>query len=596
MRSFFRVRAVAATLIVLSGTIPAVTAAAVTGDESAPQTRPSARDLRACKPRVAELHPTAWSRKDKKAYGDYAYLPGNGTASGGVGSWSAGFGPHSAQSSQGLIVGTSHPTAIHAGRVALENCGTAMDAALAASFMEIALAAGSYVSFGGITSILAYDAKTEEVTAINGNWNTFLNEKDPATIPPMGVPSGRSALVPGFMAAAEEAHERFGSIRWAELFDPAIHVAEAGMQVTPSFEATMQARAPFILRTEEGRKIFLKDDGMPYLVGDTFRQPEVAGMLRNVASSGASYMYEGPWAKEFVRLVNREGGAATREDLARYEPLVTKPSTLTHGDYRVSLPTVTGEDGIGPDYASRLMRKSLTQVRKVNLPKFGSPYQSAQALAHELRIWRETEGFLATGADSTDAEVDPRDNHHSAGLVVADRYGNVVAITHSINTVQWGSNGIFVEGVAIPDAASFQQSRVEAAGRGGRMESDLVPTLILDDGDPVFASSAIGTGLQPLTFVRLADFLEYDTSAGAAARLPAFHYLQTVSAGEYDEALLAEVRLLGEPVSELPYQAAYRGGWVGLSIDPSTGKISGGTTSGFGGMALEDRDPSRPSP
>lgn len=593
MGRLVRVGAAAATLIVLSGTSQGVSADTAAGAESAPLTRSAAQDYPKCeKPPGVELSPTAWSPQDKQAYGNYAYQPGNGTPSGGVGSWLAGFGPHSAETSRGMIVGTSHPTAVHAGRVALEQCGTAMDAALAAAFMEISLAAGSYVSFAGITSITAYDAKTGKVSTINGNWNTFLNEKDPATIPPMGVPSGRTALVPGFMAAAEEAHERFGSVPWAELFDPAIHVAETGMNVTPEFEARVAARAPYTMRTKEGREYFLKDDGTPYLPGDTFRQPELAGTLRNVASRGASYMYEGAWAKEFVRLVNREGGVATRKDLARYEPVVSKPSMLTHGTHRVALPTVPGDGGVVPDHASRLMRKALSEVGEVDLSEHGSPYESAPALAHELRIWRETAGILGSGSGSTDDLQTSRDNKHSAGLVVADRFGNVVAITHSINTVLWGSNGIFVDGIAISDAASFQQSRVEAAGPGGRMESDLVPTLVLDGGEPVFASSAIGTGLLPLTFVRLVDFLEYGTPAGEAARLPSFHYLQTVSVGEYDEALLAKVRLLGEPVNELPYSTAYRGGWVGLSAEPATGRISGGTTSGFGGMALTDRESS----
>jgi gamma-glutamyltranspeptidase len=46
------------------------------------------------------------------------------------------------------------------------------------------------------------------------------NEREPLTIPRMGEHSGRTALVPGFMAGVQSLHDRFGKLTFATLFGP----------------------------------------------------------------------------------------------------------------------------------------------------------------------------------------------------------------------------------------------------------------------------------------------------------------------------------------------------------------------------------------
>ena len=60
-------------------------------------------------------------------------------------------------------------------------------------------------------------------------YNTVKNETDPLSIPPLGTPSGRSVLVPGFMAGVHALHGQFGRLPFASLFEPAIWVAETGV-------------------------------------------------------------------------------------------------------------------------------------------------------------------------------------------------------------------------------------------------------------------------------------------------------------------------------------------------------------------------------
>ena len=76
--------------------------------------------------------------------------------------------------------------------------------------------------------------------------------------------------------------------------------------------------------------------------------------------------------------------------------------------------------------------------------------------------------YISPGWEPELKETVARDLH-SDTLVVFDRHGNVAAFVHSINTVTWGSTGIFVEGISIPDSASFQQEKIARVGRGVRV-------------------------------------------------------------------------------------------------------------------------------
>ena len=145
-----------------------------------------------------------------------------------------------------LLVGTTGPFAQLAGRHALELGGSAVDAALVTSFAQIALAAGSWVSYAGILSLVHYDAATGEVRSLNGGFRRFLEEDDPLSIPTSPEPSGRTALVPGFFAAAWRAHQTYGRLSWADLLAPAIFVAEQGFLLDAGRVMQFEARRPVI--------------------------------------------------------------------------------------------------------------------------------------------------------------------------------------------------------------------------------------------------------------------------------------------------------------------------------------------------------------
>ena len=223
-----------------------------------------------------------------------------------------------AEGPNGVVVAVTGPLAVHAGLETLKAGGSAADAALATALAQVVECGGSYVSHAGIFGMVYFDAETGEVYYLNAGFNTPREETDPLSIPGGGTPSGRTALVPGFMAGVQAAHDRFGKLPRRQVFAPAIELAEQGVKVSPLLGGFLRYRKDVLSRLPETRRIFTKEQGTLYAEGEIFCQPELAKTLRQVADQGAAYMYSGAWADEFVAAVQREGGKLTREDMHAY--------------------------------------------------------------------------------------------------------------------------------------------------------------------------------------------------------------------------------------------------------------------------------------
>jgi len=157
-----------------------------------------------------------------------------------------------------MIAGTSEPLAVHAGLEVLRNGGNAVDAALTTALAQVTLTAGATISYAGIMNAVYFDAKSGKVHTLNASYNTVQNEKDPLSIPGLGEHSGRTALVPGFMAGIQALHDRFGKLPFAKLFGPAIWLAENGVLINPVINGYISSQQKFITRLPESKRIFTK--------------------------------------------------------------------------------------------------------------------------------------------------------------------------------------------------------------------------------------------------------------------------------------------------------------------------------------------------
>ena len=511
----------------------------------------------------------------------------------------------SATSSKAMIAGTSEPLAVHAGLEVLTHGGNAADAAITTALAQVALTAGATISYAGMMTAVYYDASSGKVYTLNAAYNTVQNEKDPLSIPASGEHSGRTALVPGFMAGIQALHDRFGKLPFSSLFGPAIWIADKGVVLNRNVGGWISSQQGFITRLPETKRVFTKPDGELYQAGDVFRQPALAATLRKVADKGSDYMYKGEWAHHFVDLVQREGGKMTLADMGAYRPLWTEPLRVSYGDYQVV--------SLGlPNTGGFITLEGLKLAEAVHLKKLGHYADSAEALYDLIEIVRVTKRAAGQGIPVPSAEFTQRlwgliqsgmpgqpakasGSGHSAGILVVDEQGNVAVVLHSIETNLWGTTGIFVDGVSIPDSAFGQQHEIARVGPGARLTEATNPVLVLKAGKPVLASVAIGSALHDVTLENLINVLDFGMEPqvaveqpntqgpyfGVAANAPARpeYEKEAIGQGEFVQSVLDGVEARGQPIKIISRYAQGRPGfWIGIQIDSDAHKLRGAGT------------------
>lgn len=537
----------------------------------------------------------------------------------------------SAEGTRGAVTVAYNAYAARAGLDMLQQGGNAMDAALTAALTQVATTAGAPVSYFGIMSLVYYDAKTRQVSTLWAGWNTLLGETDPLTIPgaislnndgeALGtVPSGRTALVGGFMKGVEAAHRRFGRRPFAALFAPAIRVAEGGMPVHATLAHQFELRAKDLARLPATRAALLKTDGSPWQVGDTLKQLALAATLREVASKGADYMYNGPWGERLVAAVQADGGRMTMDDLRGYQVIWSEPLRATVHGHEIVAAGAPGTGGVALIEAQQLAVAAGLTTRPhwsadgesfrravqasmgfyadllppaalgAAVPGLDFTPMARVAPAHATQLWAAMEAGKFPVALARQA---PK---HSDDVVVVDAEGNMAAITHSINCVYWGKTALNVGGISIGDPASFQQALVARVGRGKPLPDPTETGIVLKDGEPVLAFASMGSGLHQRTMQGLLNVLAFGMKVDEAIDAPDFFlpsfsvpdagFVIPVAAGRFPPAVLESSGLKHKEVTVDRARLGGEGVWVAISRDPNSGRLRAGSHNRNNSAAL----------
>lgn len=546
--------------------------------------------------------------------------------------------PTEAIASRGMVTGTTGSAAVEAGVEMLRQGGSAADAVTATALAQVCLAAGSWVSYAGIYTMVYFDASTGKLHNLNAGFNTIQAEDDPLGIPGPDLAdlgegglsafqyeaSGRTALTPGFMAGVAATHRRFGKLPLQAIFDPAIRYAQDGFPWTAGHAHQYAFRASVLSRLPQTRSVLTKADGSPYAAGELFKQPRLAQTLRRAAAEGIrQYMYRGDWAKALVTAVRADGGKMSLADLRDYEVIWSEPTHASyhgHDIYSHGLPAAGGvclSEAMNLAELAQLSSKGrysqspealfwLAQITKPAFAFGSTPIADAAGLKAAIRslgidlslssrvskttaaaLWDAIESGRLPGIGAP-----PAVPAHSDSVVAIDQWGNMAAVVHSINTVSWGSTGIFVDGISIPDSASFQQHAVAATGAGRRLPDPTAPGLVLKSGKPVMAFGSIGAGLHIRTVGSLMAVLDFGLTPQQAINEPSIGCFEmggieclTVGSKEFTAEFLQAVRDLGQDVIE---NDSLRGYWIGIQIDPVTHQLHGGAIRelAMGGRAV----------
>jgi gamma-glutamyltranspeptidase / glutathione hydrolase len=223
-----------------------------------------------------------------------------------------------------FAVAAAHPLAVDAGYQILRAGGSAVDAAIAVQLV-LSLVEPQSSGIGGGAFLLYYDSDTihamdgRETAPAGASGELFLDGNgDPL---PFGdaVNSGLSVGVPGTLAMLHRAHSHFGELAWADLFIPAITLAEQGFRISPRLSASLQNDAA-LRRDNIARALYYDANGDAHPAGTLLRNPAFARILQRVAREGISVFYTGDVAAGIVERVgaHERPGPMTLADLEAY--------------------------------------------------------------------------------------------------------------------------------------------------------------------------------------------------------------------------------------------------------------------------------------
>lgn len=233
-------------------------------------------------------------------------------------------------------VAAANPLASDAGYQVLQAGGTAVDAAIAVQ-MVLTLVEPQSSGIGGGAFLLHHNS--EHVQVFDGRETApsqaterlFMLEDKPIAFND-AVVGGRSVGVPGLLRMLEKAHQQHGSLPWAQLFEPAITLAEEGFPISPRLHTLLSADAT-LKRDPQAAAYFFQADGQPWPVGHRLRNPALAAIFKRIAAEGAEAFYQGAIAHAMVDKVQQHPdnpGLLSLQDLHDYQALERDALCFSH--------------------------------------------------------------------------------------------------------------------------------------------------------------------------------------------------------------------------------------------------------------------------
>jgi gamma-glutamyltranspeptidase/glutathione hydrolase len=429
----------------------------------------------------------------------------------------------------------AHPLATDAGYRILKAGGSAVDAAIATQ-MVLTLVEPQSSGIGGGAFLMHFDGKS--VTAFDGRETAPAaateNLFQTADGKPMrfhdAVVGGRSVGVPGVLRMLEMAHAKYGKLPWATLFARAIQLAEQGFAISPRL-ATLLKAEPHLKKDPAAAAYFYAGNGEPWPVGHVLKNPELAGVLREIAAGGADAFYKGRTAREIEEKVNKHAsnpGQLTVADIAAYRAKVRDPICSDYKSWTVCGMPPPSSGGIAiAQMLGILENKSIgahipkggeldadavhlfseagrlvyaDRARYVADPDFVPlPGNSMQPLlnkrylaARAAQITNKSMGHAEPGAPLAWARVSGLDTSSelpsTSHISIVDAEGNAVAMTTTIENA-FGSRQMVRGFLLNNQLTDFSFNPFDASGpianrvQGGkRPRSSMAPTLVFEKG------------------------------------------------------------------------------------------------------------------
>ena len=455
--------------------------------------------------------------------------------------------------------GTAHPLATQAAIEMLKRGGSAVDAAIAANAL-LGFVEPVSSGLGGDCFAFVWDPKTNKLEgmASSGRSPKSLSLETARARAKNGVlPTVGAVTVstPGALDGWWTLHQRYGTLKWAELFEPAIHYCEAGAPNPQIIGWYLKRNMAAFLRPGSGVEetanavATYTPGGVAPNELDVRRNPDLARTYRMIAQGGRDVFYDGPIAQTIDAYFKRIGGWLSAEDLHEHHAEWDEPLVTRYRDIDVY--------AMAANTQGLATLQMLNIIEQFDLRAFG--FQSAKSLhvqieakrlAYEDRArfyadphfakipidWLNSKEYARqrAGLIRFDQILDPvhpgqaPSHGDTTYFTTADRNGMMVSMIQS-NFRGMGS-GLVADGLGFMfqdrgELFSLQDGHPNIYAPGKRPFQTIIPGFASKDGVPWLAFGVMGGDMQPQGQTQIiVNRVDYGLDVQAAGDSPRWHH------------------------------------------------------------------------
>lgn len=507
------------------------------------------------------------------------------------------------QYTNGMVV-CAYPDAAQVGIKILKKGGNAVDAAVAVQFaLAVTYPEAGNIGGGGFMVYRSEKGETNtldfrEKAPASASANMFL---DPAgnVIPNMSLSTHQSFGVPGSVDGMIEASRKYGKLKWADLVQPAIDLAQNGFKITARLAASLNASQYDFKTLNPGKTYFLK--ATPWQEGDVLIQEDLAKTLELIRDKGRAGFYDGITADKIVAEMQNGKGLITKADLQSYHSVWRNALTGNYKGYKVITmpPPSSGgvallqllksvepyplkQWGFNTDSTIQLMVEAERRVYADRSKYLGDPdfYKvPVDSLLKPAYIAARMKNFNWAAATPSGA-IQPGafagyESDQTTHYSIVDRDGNAVSVTTTLND-SFGSK-IFVKGAGFllnnemddfsakpgePNMYGLVGGKANAIQPGKRMLSSMTPAILEKDGKLfMVVGTPGGSTIITSVFQTILNVIEFDQSMQKAVTSKRFHHQWLPDQIDFEKGAIDS--LTGIRLTQKGYKLVQRKGGIG---------------------------------
>lgn len=548
------------------------------------------------------------------------------------------------------VVAGGHPLEVEAGLAMMRAGGNAIDALVAAAFTGFVVepascGVGGYghlaLRLGATGEMISIDHYVRAPAAARPDMFAIDHAKPfkyygfPHTIGMQAERGHLAPAIPGAVAGLCAAQEMFGRLRLAQVLEPAIAAAQAGLPMSWTLLLVIAPLLQDIRALPHTAGMLLRDGQLPKPPGqlgggDRLDCSELAATLRRIAEHGSAGFYDGPVAAAIERECVAHGGILSAADLASYRPRILREQPQRYRDHAY----VTCFDQVGYEALNILGCFDLAKLGMDSLayrhvmaealacgfvdsmahygdpdfepspiaglasPEFGAARAGMIALDRALsRPVAAADPWPFDAAFPSRTAIDPRPGiaklDGTSQMVAADRDGNVASLITSL-TSSFGSL-VLVPGTGIFLNNSMQNfdPRPDQANsiKPGKMPIFAAPALVAarEDGSCFAAAGSGGYRITSGVLHAFVHHVDFDRDVQAAIDAARVHCQgqQTYVDGRIAPEIRSVLAAMGHDVAvqtEDPGLNAY-GRVCAVALDRKTGLLTAGAGPSWGAAA-----------